>query len=205
MHMREKEDKGYKIKFINGNDTITSNPARLRILKEYAFKDLVSLERIILPPSLQIIERGAFENCTSLICVDLIKTQLVEINNIFGGCINLEIILLPDTVLRISDNTFGGLQNLKVLMLPERFWRNEAELNRIIGTNPIIRSNLQIERSNNWEFYKNLAIFHRGMVETLDKKTMTPDEIAAAISKPHLATKVLYNKRLARNIGSFLG
>lgn len=110
--------------FMRYSDVLTSLdiPNNIKHIGEYAFANINSLEKVILPTSLERIENRAFMECYKLkTCV--IPNMVEHIGDAaFADCLGLESISLPQSLTWLSDLAFAGCRRLKTVTLyPETF------------------------------------------------------------------------------------
>ena len=99
-------------------ETITIPEGHTKI-REYAFANLASLKKVIIPGSIREIGNNAFYNCKALEEV-IISDGVTKIgSDAFGYCQNLRKIVLPDSVAEIDSGAFHECVSLSEVHLPD--------------------------------------------------------------------------------------
>jgi hypothetical protein len=83
-------------------------PGTVRVIKESAFSDCSSLERIVFAEGIEVIENAAFSGCTALSELDLPSTLKSVGNEAFADCENLADVHFANLRTSVQDDAFDG-------------------------------------------------------------------------------------------------
>ena len=84
------------------------------------FKNLRSIEEVVMPNTITEIRGGAFKGCTSLRKVTLSTNLVVIHGGTFMDCKKLEQIVIPQSVTNIGGEAFMNCYNLRIINLPPK-------------------------------------------------------------------------------------
>ena len=111
------------------------------------FKNVSSLEEVIIPDSIIEIRGGAFKNCIGLEKVTLSKNITEIKGNTFENNYSLKSIIIPDGVVRIGGSAFRNDYSLVSAIIPESVteigssaFRNTALTNVCITKNAMVNT-----------------------------------------------------------------
>ena len=94
-------------------------PDNVSMIKDGAFKDCDSLERVTIPDSVTSIGHLAFEDCTSLTSIE-IPDSVTSIGwYAFYNCTSLTSIEIPDSVTSIGNSAFSDCSRLTSITIPD--------------------------------------------------------------------------------------
>lgn len=97
--------------------TITCIPTYTKVIKAGAFRGVLNLEEIIIPPNVEIIEPGAFVDCPNLRKVIIFAKTVME--DILVDCPNLETLILAKGVETIEGTLVRNCPRLSFLIFPD--------------------------------------------------------------------------------------
>lgn len=97
--------------------TITCIPTYTKVIKAGAFRGVLNLEEIIIPPNVSIIEPGAFVDCPNLRKIIIFAKTVME--DILVNCPNLETLILAKGVETIEGTLVRNCPHLSFLIFPD--------------------------------------------------------------------------------------
>ena len=91
----------------------------VKVIKKQAFKECCCLKELVLPNSIEVIEEYAFQGC-AFITSFIFPSSLTTINRgILANCIGLKNLIIPDNITDIKDNAFDGCLFLTSIVIPD--------------------------------------------------------------------------------------
>ncbi len=93
-------------------------PNTVLSIRDYAFRDCVGLDSVVIPESFATIGTSAFRGCTSLRYVSIPNSVRFIENYAFFGCTSLESVKIPDSVTRVGTSAFEGCTSLRSAIIP---------------------------------------------------------------------------------------
>ncbi len=124
----EKNGDGYAVRYYTLG--LLKQDTKIEIPKKYkgkkvtsirgdVFKNVFTVEEIVLPDTINEIRGGAFHNCFSLRTINL-PVGITEIHgSTFENCYSLESINIPEGVTRIGGSAFRECYNLREVTIPK--------------------------------------------------------------------------------------
>lgn len=120
---------------------------------EQAFRDLVNLESVELPPYLKRIEAGTFSGCKSLKAIDLDIDSLEFIGkDAFSSCTSLKEVEIHQNVLSLGDQAFSNIPNMEKVIIRNRnmsFGEDVFKYNNVIEIHGYYGSTAEVYAFNN--------------------------------------------------------
>lgn len=96
----------------------THNNKNVIAIRGDVFKNVTTIEKVVLPNTIQEIRGGAFQNCTSLKEINLPEGLDQIHGDTFNGCTSLYSIHIPEGVTRIGGSAFRDCYNLQEVTIP---------------------------------------------------------------------------------------
>ncbi len=123
----EKQSEGYAVRYYTYG--IFKNNKKIVVPKKHngknvigirgdTFKNVYTVQEVVLPPTIKEIRGGAFQNCNNLETINL-PEGIDEIHgSTFEGCRSLKSIAIPKGVTRIGGSAFRDCYNLTEVTIP---------------------------------------------------------------------------------------
>ena len=107
------------LKEYKGSSVAVKIPCGVLEIGAGAFRDMTSLQSVILPDSVKIIKYSAFSGCTSLKEISLGNGLETICKEAFNSCICLQNVVLPESIKIIDENAFRGCEAITELVIPD--------------------------------------------------------------------------------------
>ena len=169
-----------------GNEETVIVPDGVTGIGTNAFKDNVTLRKIVLPEGLLLIDDSAFNGCSNLAEINWVNTIEDIGKRAFKGCSSLETIVIPGNTINLMDNAFEDCVNLKTLVIhPDVIYRNEwannSPFRNCFSENTTVYvkkgSNADIEWLSKDSFVsKKIRIIYDYPEEMMPKCTLSPEK-----------------------------
>lgn len=113
-------NEGRLLAFAPAGISTYTTPNEVTAIGSYAFRDCLSLQKIVISSGVTEILNNAFDGCSSLSVITIPDSVTKIYSKVFEGCTALQNITLPNSIEQIDPNAFMGCSMLTSIEIPSK-------------------------------------------------------------------------------------